>query len=85
MLGTQITTDHKEGVQITMIDNKNTMLTMSEIVKLTKIGRRRIENEIKRGNLKAYKLGFLWRFYRSDVQEWLENQQYTPTTNKEIN
>ena len=68
-----------------MIDNKETMITMSELIKMTKIGRKKIEREIRSGSLKAYKLGFLWRFYKSDVQEWLEKQQYTPISNKEIN
>ena len=68
-----------------MLDQKNTMMTMGELIKMTKIGRRRIETEIKNGDLKAYKLGILWRFKKEDVQEWLEKQQYTPIKDKEIN
>ena len=54
------------------------ILTINELHVYLKIPKPTLYSMVQAGRLPAVKLGKHWRFLRSDIQEWLKSQHWTP-------
>ena len=55
------------------------IMTTNEVAKYLKVRHETILRKVKRGELKAYKVGGRrLRFYKSEVDAWLRNQVIIP-------
>ena len=52
-----------------------TLLTVSEICDIFKVSRQTISTWRRKGKLKAHKAGYLVRFKKSDIEEFLTKKQ----------
>ncbi|MBA4544692.1 helix-turn-helix domain-containing protein [Thermoactinomyces daqus] len=49
--------------------------TIEEIAEILKVHDRTVRREIERGNLKAVKVGSVWRITHKDFEEYLEKNR----------
>ena len=49
------------------------ILTLKEAAEYLRVSRQTVYNMIKDRRIKAYKVGREWRFFRSDIMEYLES------------
>ncbi|MBK8905437.1 MAG: helix-turn-helix domain-containing protein [Anaerolineaceae bacterium] len=60
-------------------------LSVNEVAEYLGVSRSTIYKWIERNELPAHKAGRLWKFSRTEVDDWLRNEQTTPRTIKPVN
>ncbi|MCC2639649.1 MAG: hypothetical protein K0S45_62 [Nitrospira sp.] len=55
-------------------DLKNELLTVSEVCRYLKISPRTLYRHIQARHLPGFKLGKAWRFARTDIEQWIQEQ-----------
>lgn len=51
----------------------NDTLTLKDTAQYLRVTKQTVYNMVKKGRIKAYKVGREWRFFRSDIMEYLES------------
>ena len=51
----------------------NDILNLNETADYLRVSKQTVYNMIKDGRIKAYKVGREWRFFRSNIMEYLES------------
>lgn len=51
------------------------ILTLPEVALLLKVAEKTVYSMAQRGQLPAFKVGGQWRFKRTDLDEWIEDQK----------
>ncbi|MBC7194324.1 MAG: helix-turn-helix domain-containing protein [Caldisericia bacterium] len=59
------------------------LLTLEELAKYLKISKHTLYKMLERGKIPAFKIANQWRFKKSDIDKWIEQQR--KTTLKEQN
>jgi excisionase family DNA binding protein len=54
-----------------MAEPESEILTLDEVAAYLKAGKRTVYRLTAEGKLPAFKLGGMWRFRRSDLNEWI--------------
>lgn len=49
------------------------ILTLKDTAQYLRVTKQTVYNMVKKGRIKAYKVGREWRFFRSDIMEYLES------------
>jgi excisionase family DNA binding protein len=57
-------------------------LSAKEICEYLGVGRSTVYKWIERHDLPAHKVSRLWKFRKEEVDEWIKNEQATPSTVK---
>lgn len=57
-----------------MFNDLPEIVTVTELAEFLKINAITIKREMKRGNLKGFKVGRPWRFTKAEVIAWLNNE-----------
>lgn len=60
-----------KGENMLVIDD---VLDAKEVAKILKVTPRTVVRLAERGELKAFRVGDLWRFRRADIEEYIEKQ-----------
>ena len=55
---------------------EDNLMTVDELADYLRFQKSMIYNYIKSGYLPVYRIAGQWRFRRSDIEEWLEQQKY---------
>lgn len=58
------------------------ILTLDEIVAYLKIGKRTLYGLAAKGEIPAFKVGGVWRFRRSEIDQWIADQTQASTKNE---
>ena len=53
----------------------DSILTLPEVAKLLKVAGKTVYTMARRGQLPAFKVRGQWRFQRSDLEAWIEEQK----------
>lgn len=53
----------------------DSILTLPEVAVLLKVGEKTVYTMAQRGQLPAFKVRGQWRFKRSDLDQWIEEQK----------
>ncbi len=59
------------------------LLTLEELAKYLKISKHTLYKMLEKGEIPAFKIANQWRFKKSDIDKWIEQQR--KTTLKEQN
>ncbi|KAA9361443.1 methylation-associated defense system helix-turn-helix domain-containing protein MAD1 [Ochrobactrum quorumnocens] len=51
------------------------ILTLTEVADLLKVAEKTVYTMVKRRDLPAFKVGGQWRFQRTDLLSWIEQQK----------
>lgn len=54
---------------------QNELMTLDEVARHLRIGKRTAYAWAKSGKLPAFKVGGSWRFDRADIQKWVQEQK----------
>jgi len=54
------------------------LMNIKELSKYLRVETTTLYHWSKQGRIPAYKLGTMWRFRKSDIDEWLEGQKTQP-------
>lgn len=49
------------------------ILTLKDTAQYLRVTKQTVYNMVKKGRIKAYKVGREWRFFRSNIMEYLES------------
>lgn len=64
-------------------DSDGEILTLDEVAAFLKAGKRTVYRFAQSGNIPAFKLGGTWRFRRSELERWIdENSNQRPPAKK---
>lgn len=55
--------------------NTNTLLTAEEVAGMIQVSPAWVQEQARRGEIPALKLGRWWRFERGEVEHWLRSHQ----------
>lgn len=61
-----------------MADSEGEILTLEEVAAFLRAGKRTVYRFAQRGEIPAFKVGGTWRFRRSELERWIDqnsNQQ----------
>lgn len=65
-------------------DSSGEILTLEEVAAFLKAGKRTVYRFAQNGDIPAFKLGGTWRFRRSELERWIdENSNQRPPAKKE--
>ena len=65
-------------------DSDGEILTLDEVAAFLKAGKRTVYRFAQNGDIPAFKLGGTWRFRRSELERWIdENSNQRPPAKKE--
>ena len=65
------------------IDSDGEILTLEEVAAFLKAGKRTVYRFAQNGDIPAFKLGGTWRFRRSELERWIdENSNQRPPARK---
>jgi len=53
----------------------DSILTLPEVAELLKVAEKTVYTMAQRGQLPAFKVRGQWRFKRSDLEQWIEDQK----------
>ena len=56
-------------------DNLSDIMTPPEVAKLLRISERKLNEMWKAKTIPSYKIGYLWRFNRKDLDEYIEQRK----------
>lgn len=51
------------------------ILTLPEVAQLLKVAEKTVYSMAQKGQLPAFKVGGQWRFKRTDLDQWIEDQK----------
>ncbi len=54
------------------------MMTIEQLAEYLSINRDVLRRKARQGVLPCYKIGGRFRFYKSEIDEWIQKQRYTP-------
>jgi excisionase family DNA binding protein len=54
--------------------NQEQVMTIQDVAEHLKVGTKTIYSLVQRGRLPGFKVGGQWRFRRSDIEQWVEEQ-----------
>jgi len=60
------------------IKEEEALLTVKEAAEFLRASQSTVYRMIKRGDLKAHKVGKKWLFYKKDLKEFVERNAYRP-------
>ena len=64
-------------------DSDGEILTLDEVAAFLKAGKRTVYRFAQNGDIPAFKLGGTWRFRRSELERWIdENSNQRPSAKK---
>jgi excisionase family DNA binding protein/YgiT-type zinc finger domain-containing protein len=66
----------KLGQEMSALNNPPDLLNISEVADLLRVSQQTIYNKIRDGSLKARKIGREWRFFRKDIQAYLDEPSF---------
>ena len=55
------------------------LLTVDETIQVLRLGRTRVNEMLRSGELPSYKTGRRWIIRRRDLEAWLEQQKWEPS------
>jgi excisionase family DNA binding protein len=77
----------EEGVIYAMAENKRVdpeqMLSANEAGKLLGISGKTVIRMMEDGEFPGYKIGFVWKFRRGDIEAYRDSRRYRPKSNEE--
>lgn len=60
------------------------ILTLPEVAQLLKVAEKTVYSMAQKGLLPAFKVGGQWRFKRTDIDVWIEQQKAASRENGEV-
>ena len=61
--------------EITLEEEKR-LLTISEVAEFLQMNSMTVYSWVKDGKIPAFKIGKVWRFRKTEIDEWLKKQKY---------
>ena len=58
----------------------NDLMTTKELSEYLQLDRMTIYKLLKSGDIPANRVGHQWRFFRSDINEWIRSKKVDPST-----
>lgn len=62
------------------MNDKSDLITIKQVAEFLNLAEKTVYRMANDGEIPAFKIGGSWRFKRSEVEEWLEQQRNKKTT-----
>jgi len=64
-----------KGVIWLGLENLPDVVTLQQLAEFLQVSEQTVRRFVKAGKIKAFKLGKDWRFYKTDIEKWIEESE----------
>lgn len=57
------------------LENLPDVVTLQQLAEFLQVSEQTVRRFVKAGKIKAFKLGKDWRFYKTDIEKWIEESE----------